>query len=403
MSKYLYNPKDIAIFFDYSDFKLSDENKIKEDIWENRESLLAPQYRKDKNKFINEISKYMVILSLTKYKKELDEINKIFKELGNEYEMTLLEEEEYYVETFFKFIKLRLIYTENCKFVRLKLRTLLKNFGYKRRSENLVNNIKRTMRELNLNCFIKDYKICDINEVDLDDTLIIRFMDLITLENAEKIKHILLNNCIENKSINLEFKYLKAKTKINAVGITERSETFTDIYMEEMYFLNDEIEENKLCLDINNKEHMIYMNIGDWGYDYRIPNMHIVLGSTYNFGASKTFFSQLEISQALEDDNNIYTVKNISKLAGEGAISRINSGLKDDKEKKFERRNRLAKRLNADIMYYDNYEWLIISKINKKDLKNENKYNEIYYNLIKDIIDYSLTIEDIICEDKIKK
>lgn len=189
MNKYLYNPKDIAIFFEYSDFKLSDENKIKEDIWENRESLLAPQYRKDKNKFINEISKYMVILSLKKYKKELDEINKIFKELGSEYEMTLLEEEEYYVEAFFKFIKLRLIYIENCKFVRLKLRTLLRNFGYKRRSENLVNNIKRTMRELNLNCFIKDYKICDINEVDLDDTLIIRFMDLITLENAEKIKN----------------------------------------------------------------------------------------------------------------------------------------------------------------------------------------------------------------------
>ncbi|WP_235829606.1 hypothetical protein [Clostridium nigeriense] len=72
MSKYLYTPKDIVVFFDYSDFRKSDEKMVREDLWENRDIVLDPKYRKDKKKFINEISKYMVILSLKEHKKELE-------------------------------------------------------------------------------------------------------------------------------------------------------------------------------------------------------------------------------------------------------------------------------------------------------------------------------------------
>lgn len=141
------------------------------------------------------------------------------------------------------------------------------------------------------------------------------------------------------------------------------------------------------------------MNIGEWGYEYRIPNMHIVLGSSYNFGSSKDYFSQIEISQALEDREYIYIVKNISKLSGEGAITRINSGLKTDKYKKKERRIRLVNRLNSKSIYYDNQDWMVLSKIDKSDLIKEERHNNIFYNLTKDIINYSFTIEDIIAED----
>lgn len=46
---------------------------------------------------------------------------------------------------------------------------------------------------------------------------------------------------------------------------------------------------------------------------------------------------------------------------------------------------------------------MVISKINKEDLKNNNKFNSICYELIRDIINYSFTIEDIIAEDKLKQ
>lgn len=229
-------------------------------------------------------------------------------------------------------------------------------------------------------------------------------MERITIQNAEKIKNILLNNYLDNKSINLEYKNIK--TIINIDGITEskESELFDDRNMEMFNFLNGEQEGNLLCMEVNNKKHQLYMNIGEWGvygnYEYDIPNMHIVLGTTSSKFGAKEYFLQLEISQALEDDKYIYLVKNISKLAGEGSIARLNNGLKE-KALKHERRNRLINRLNTTTKLYDDNEWMIVSKISKEDLDNEQKHNDIFYNMINDILNYSFTVEDIIAEDKI--
>ena len=147
------------------------------------------------------------------------------------------------------------------------------------------------------------------------------------------------------------------------------------------------------------------MNIGQWGdYKYYIANMHLVLGTTTNkFGSAKSYFSQIEISQSLEDDNYIYIVKNITDLGGKGSISRINTGLKDDKDKKYERRTRLVNRLNSKVISNGDKDWMVVSQVNKEDLKNKDKFNTIFYELINDIINYSLTIEDIIAEDKLKQ
>ena len=191
-------------------------------------------------------------------------------------------------------------------------------------------------------------------------------MELITIDNANKIKQILLNNYIEGKTINLSYPSIKTEINISNVSENEASKTFMDRSMQEMSFINEEEEENIYCMKINNRNHQIYLNIGDWGYNYRIPNMHIVLGTTYNFGSTKAYFSQLELSQALEDDNSIYIVKNITKLSGEGAITRINSGLKDNRERKIERRMELINRLDGKTIPFNKSEWLIITEIRRK-------------------------------------
>ena len=53
-------------------------------------------------------------------------------------------------------------------------------------------------------------------------------MDLITYDNAHKIKDILLNGYFDNKSINLEFKNINAKVNINGLTEAEKSEMFID-------------------------------------------------------------------------------------------------------------------------------------------------------------------------------
>ncbi len=229
-------------------------------------------------------------------------------------------------------------------------------------------------------------------------------MERITIQNAEKIKNILLNSYLDNKSISLEYKNIK--TIINIDGITEskKSELFDDRDMQMFSFLHGEKEGNILCMEVNNKKHQLYMNIGEWGasgrYKYDIHDMHIVLGTTSSKFGEKELFSQIEISQALEDKDYVYLVKNISDLAGKGAIARLNSGLKD-KKLKYERRNTLVSRLNTTTKPYEDKEWMIVSKISKEDLDNEQKHNDIFYNMIRDMLNYSFTVEDIIVEDKI--
>lgn len=229
--------------------------------------------------------------------------------------------------------------------------------------------------------------------------------DLITNENAKIIKNILISNNLENKIIELKYKYINAVVKITSKTNVKNTSNLKPRNMKEFYFTNNNdnsLDFNKFCLNINNKKHTLFINIGEWPpYKYEIENMHLVLGSSYSFGSLKEFFSQIELSQALEDEQYLYIVKNISELAGEGAIARINSGLKSDRDKKFQRREKLVNRLNSKTIPFDNKEWLIISKIDKKDLMESSKYDDIYYNLVKDIVNYSLTIEDIIAEDKI--
>lgn len=231
-------------------------------------------------------------------------------------------------------------------------------------------------------------------------------MERITLENAEIIKEILLDSCLDGKSINLEYKNIKTIIDIDGISETEESEVFDDRDMEMFYFMNGKQKENLLCMEVNNRKHCLYMNIGEWGingrYKYDIHKMHIALGTTSSKFGSNELFSQLEISQALEDNDYVYIVKNISDLAGKGAISRLNSGLKD-KKAKYERRNILVNRLNAITKSYEGKEWIVVSKISKDDLDDISKYDDIFYNLIKDILNYSFTIEDIIAEDKNKK
>lgn len=173
MSKYLYSPLDIALFFNYCDFTLSEEKIIKDELWENRNILLEPIYRKDKYKFINKINLYMEMLD-EDYSNEFETINRVLREFGSKNELGEIDYDDNYIESYFRFVKLRLTYVYGCDYVRLKFRTLLKEFGYKRRTKEIVNSIKRSMKNLKLECHLKGYEPCDVGDTKLDHMIMIR-------------------------------------------------------------------------------------------------------------------------------------------------------------------------------------------------------------------------------------
>lgn len=177
MSKYLYKPCDIALYFSFSNFTISDEKKIRDTIWEDRFTILDPLYRNDKYKYIKEISKLIHQYEEESFYSEMHDINKVLEEIGSIYIITEHNNEDDSVEAFFRYIKLRLTYTENVKYVRFKLRTLLREFGYKKRTDKLVGHIKKSLKALKLVTYLREYQKCDISEINLDDTIVIRLKE----------------------------------------------------------------------------------------------------------------------------------------------------------------------------------------------------------------------------------
>ena len=72
------------------------------------------------------------------------------------------------------YVRLQLTYARGKDYRRIKIRILLDKFGYKRRTEQLVEFVERTLGALGLVAYLKDYVPCKILDNKLDDTIIIR-------------------------------------------------------------------------------------------------------------------------------------------------------------------------------------------------------------------------------------
>ena len=212
---------------------------------------------------------------------------------------------------------------------------------------------------------------------------------LINAVKVAEIKNILLNSSLR-EAIHIEVSALDLCFRANALSITEPSSRFDA--MEEVYLMNGESVET-LC--VKNRKYEVFFCIGDWGYETRLPYSHICLGTNpIKFGSA--YFAQLELSYSLEDAHSIYIVKNISKLAGKGAISRLNKGLGADKPQKRERRSQLRKKLGGELISFERHDWLSLCKINKMDLANEEKHSDILHHLMQSVLRYAFTVEEII-------
>ena len=211
--------------------------------------------------------------------------------------------------------------------------------------------------------------------------------ELITQNEANRIKQI-LNETGLKEDINIEV--LNGKYKINAFDITEsyKSEHY-GYNMNEFYLMDNHNKYN--VLEYKNKLYEVFVNFGEWGYKTRLNNTHITVGSS----KSHDYSFQLELSQAIKDKENLYIVKNISNLAGNGALVRLYRGLGKDRAKKEKRRERFVEEFNSEILKYEGKEWIVISKISLKDLFDDNKGKDIFYDLLISILKALLLVEGI--------
>jgi len=166
-TKYKFTPRDIAAYLLKADLPRFRENEIIADLFQEHSDEIVYDYRSDFIKLRRHVYEKMILLEMNV--EEYEETQLIMRE----FQIEKSESEPDYFGAYFKYIKLKLLYSGN-GYHRIKLRTLLKDFGYKRRSAALMESISRTMQALHLQAYLKQYEPCDLSEISIDQMVVIR-------------------------------------------------------------------------------------------------------------------------------------------------------------------------------------------------------------------------------------
>ena len=166
--QYCFTPDDIALFLLLSEMPLRDGNEMLDDLFHAHNMELIPAYRQSFRLFREavRVSSAMITLGDHDYAEAeliIHELNLSMPEWGEYDDCT----------SYFKFTRLSLLYS-GIEYRRLKLRTLLKVFGYRRRSEQLMQKIHAAMDSLQLQAYLKGYVACDLAEIQIDQMVMIR-------------------------------------------------------------------------------------------------------------------------------------------------------------------------------------------------------------------------------------
>ena len=165
---------DIALIL--QDLKLGcrEESKILDSIWENEKAFLSKQYRDNKRKFLLDVYHWEhYILDKDAIDEELDAIKKEWECSDRILQVDQLSDDLSGFDNFFKSCRIKNLYGGS-NYMRIKLRTLLKRYGYKRRSSLIVQYIKHSLLFYHLEVTLRGGETCDIETVGIDEMLIFR-------------------------------------------------------------------------------------------------------------------------------------------------------------------------------------------------------------------------------------
>ena len=178
MKNLYYSPFDLAVIISSMNFGLQKENELINFIWEYEQDFIQPEYRNSKRKFV------LNIYYWTNYLNNKADIDLEFPAVKNDMISVGSEiaESQYIsnfsnLDLFFKSLRIRIIFDNKKGYVRTKFRTLLRQYGYRRRSERLVDYINTCIDFYRLKPYLRGGVECDIRTVDIDEMIIFKLAE----------------------------------------------------------------------------------------------------------------------------------------------------------------------------------------------------------------------------------
>lgn len=175
MDTLLYSALDLAAIISSMELGCREESRMMGLIWEGEKSFLPSPYQTNRRKFFLDIYYWMHYF----YEKPIldREFPAIQKDLQNgqhAVDMNQYMSDYSDLDLFFKSVRIRILYASGKEYVRIKLRSLISQYGYQRRSQQLVGHIRDCMKFYHLEATLRGGIPCDIATCDLDKMVTFR-------------------------------------------------------------------------------------------------------------------------------------------------------------------------------------------------------------------------------------
>ena len=175
MEELLYSALDLAAIISSMELGCKAQSAFLDQVWENEKPFLWSGYRNNRRQMLLDVSYWLSYLSdKATIDAEFPVILRDIRTTGGD-----LVKENYVsdyadLDLFFKSIRLRILYGGGKDYVRIKRRTLMKRYGYKRLSPALTEHFNRFIYFYHLQPFVRDLVECQIDKVDIDDMIVFR-------------------------------------------------------------------------------------------------------------------------------------------------------------------------------------------------------------------------------------
>lgn len=176
MKHYLYSPYELAVIVQYHGMDIVQATSFLEQIYHYDNPFIQKSYRGNQKKFILDVMEQMnYINNQEQFDLEKASIEQDLNDFGILNQNTddfNTENTSYHL--IFKELRLRILYINKQGYAKIKLRNLLAEFGYKRRSSSIINYILDCMFFYHISVSLRGNVNCDLNEIDLDETIVFR-------------------------------------------------------------------------------------------------------------------------------------------------------------------------------------------------------------------------------------
>ena len=178
MIEFCYDSVGIAYFLNSGNMGPRSQIELAERIFSEDNAFLHPIYRSNKKQFIADVLYWgNYLLDQVTFDAEYPSIEKDFRHMGVQINRESFLLSEYSnVDLFFMNMRLQIRFTGTQDYVRKKLRTVLRAYGYQRRTAALVNHMRDCMMFYHIQPFLSGERKCDIRDIQLDDMITFRLI-----------------------------------------------------------------------------------------------------------------------------------------------------------------------------------------------------------------------------------